>query len=960
MTEMGSRWAIAFLVATWFAIAGNAVLRSLARSSVRWRDPEFWALQLRLLGGPVLAIAALLGALAAPGAPTRLGIAAAAAAVLAVLGVADHRREMRTELRVAIITVAATVVVLAGLRVSVLGSTFLDSLLTIGWIVLVTNAYRRLDHLDGLVAAIGAGAAAGMFGVTATSGNDPVSTVCAALAGACLGALVYNVRPASTVLGSAGASFIGFVLAVALVEFKPAEASPGGVVLAALLLGVPVLDLLVVTCTRLWRGVPLRTRKPDHLLHRLLRKGWSRDEATILLVLTQCLLSGLAVLVARGWVSSWLGLLVGVVLASALVLLGAPEPRIERRGRPRSRVLLLGGVGLVVVLGALGGLAVSQGVRQVEQAQDALQRALRLGRQGDTEQAELELADARDHFARASSWVSSPLGWPGRLVPVVAENLRAARELSDGGRRVSEAGLRLARAANTRLQVSDGTVRVDAVRDIEPELEGATELLRQVVARVDDLQLPYLVTPVKERVVRAARELDQVVGEAGNAVAAAKVAPAVFGGDRPRRYFLAIQNPAELRATGGIIGNWGILDVDGGKVTLQDVSRTRELNEDPVPPGGSARTLDAPPEYLDRYARFTPAQIWQNLNVTPDFPTVGRLIAGLYPQSGGAPIDGVIAVDPVGLSTLLRFTGPVVVPNWPVPIDAANVVDVTLRQAYDAFDLQEREDFLGDVAETVWRRATTMDLGSPAKLARRFGEAGREGHLMLWFPDEREQALAVRLGVAGDVPQLRSDSLFVNTQNAAGNKVDYYLKRGLEYTVELRPDDRLLSARAEGRLQVRLDNGAPSAGASDYAIGPFDARFEPGEGRSFTSVYSPLGFTAATLDGQPTQLETGRELGRNVFSEFISVPSRQARTLSLRLAGTVPLDRGGWYTLDLVRQPTLLPDLVSVRVEVPPGYRVRDAEGIEVLGPHTAGGDLALTETGRVRVRIGLDPSSRG
>jgi hypothetical protein len=74
----------------------------------------------------------------------------------------------------------------------------------------------------------------------------------------------------------------------------------------------------------------------------------------------------------------------------------------------------------------------------------------------------------------------------------------------------------------------------------------------------------------------------------------------------------------------------------------------------------------------------------------------------------------------------------------------------------------------------------------------------------------------------------------------------------------------------------------------------------------------------------------------------------------------VPLDRGGWYTLDLVHQPTLLPDLVSLRVEVPPGYLVRAAEGIEVLGPHTAGGDIALSETGRVRVRVGKDPSFRG
>ena len=375
------------------------------------------------------------------------------------------------------------------------------------------------------------------------------------------------------------------------------------------------------------------------------------------------------------------------------------------------------------------------------------------------------------------------------------------------------------------------------------------------------------------------------------------------------------------------------------------------LNEDVPPPGGSTRTLDAPADYLERYLRFTPAQMWQNLNVSPDFPTVGRLIADLYPQSGGAPIDGVIAVDPIGLSTLLRFTGPVVVPNWPVPIDATNVVDVTLRQAYDAFDLQEREDFLGDVAETVWRRATSMNLGSPARLARRFGKAGREGHLMLWFPDEQEQALAVRLGVAGEVPPLRSDSLFVNTQNASGNKVDYYLTRAVEYTVELRPDDQLLSAQADGQLEVRLDNGAPVVRARPTTpSGPSTRASSPGRAaRSPRSTARSASPPPRSTGSRPSSRRARSSAATSSPSSSACSRSRpapcrsssRARCRSTRAAGTPS-------TSSTSRR--CCPDVVSVRVEVPPGYRIRAAEGIEVLGPHTAGGDLAL---GRDRAGAG-------
>ena len=363
-------------------------------------------------------------------------------------------------------------------------------------------------------------------------------------------------------------------------------------------------------------------------------------------------------LVGRDLAPTWLGLFGGFFVAATVVLLGVPEPRIDRRDRPRGRLVLEIGLGVIVLLFGLSVLAAAQGVREVEKAQDSLQRALREGRRGDTVQAA-----ARVRGGGRALRQREPLGrrarWAGRADSSRWSPRTSVRPGTSpvAGATSPDAGLELAEAANTKLQVADGTVRVDVVREIEPKLEAATALLRDTLDTVDGLRQPYLVSTVKDRVERATRELRQVVSEADNSVAAAKMTPAVFGADRPRRYFLAIQNPAELRATGGIIGNWGILTVAEGKVTLEEVSRTRLLNEDGVQPADSTRTLDAPPEYLDRYERFTPAQIWQNLNVSPDFPTVGKLIANLLPQSGGGDIDGVVAVDPARAPRAPRVHG---------------------------------------------------------------------------------------------------------------------------------------------------------------------------------------------------------------------------------------------------------------------------------------------------------------
>jgi Protein of unknown function (DUF4012) len=103
------------------------------------------------------------------------------------------------------------------------------------------------------------------------------------------------------------------------------------------------------------------------------------------------------------------------------------------------------------------------------------------------------------------------------------------------------------------------------------------------------------------------RELTSASREADDAVAAARLAPAILGGGGTRRYLLTVQNGAESRATGGFIGNWGILTGEGGKVHLDQFEEIALLN----PPPGADRVLNAPDDYVRRYQQFSPTQAWQ-------------------------------------------------------------------------------------------------------------------------------------------------------------------------------------------------------------------------------------------------------------------------------------------------------------------------------------------------------------
>jgi hypothetical protein len=215
-----------------------------------------------------------------------------------------------------------------------------------------------------------------------------------------------------------------------------------------------------------------------------------------------------------------------------------------------------------------------------------------------------------------------------------------------------------------------------------------------------------------------------------------------------------------------------------------------------------------------------------------------------------------------------------------------------------------------------------------------FGQATLGRHLMVYLDRPEEQALMRSSGIAGEVPRWRSDSLMIVTNNVAGNKLDYYLSRAVRYEVTLAPGKSI--ARVSGRVEVTLRNAGPDTGLPGGIIGPAGPRFDAGENVSLLTVQTPHRLLSSTVDGEPAQLRSDRELGRLAHEHsFFSVPSGEETTLELDVSGRVAIQPGGWYYLDLIKQPTLYPDEMEVLVNVPAGWRIAEAIGFEA-GPSQA------------------------
>ena len=305
--------------------------------------------------------------------------------------------------------------------------------------------------------------------------------------------------------------------------------------------------------------------------------------------------------------------------------------------------------------------------------------------------------------------------------------------------------------------------------------------------------------------------------------------------------------------------------------------------------------------------------MWQNVTFSPDWPSVAQVIEGLYPQSGGVPVDGAISVDPAALAAFLKLTGPVRVDGLDMELTAKNAATFLVSDQYLKFpDLQARVDVLGNAIDAVIERIQNGDLPGAARIGQVLGPMVAQGRLKLQTIDAAGEQFLGRIHADGAFPAVRGDFAGLVTQNAAGNKIELFLHRSLSYETVVDPATGTVKAVAT----ITLRNDAPASGLPDYVIaGSGENPTPPGHYRGVVSFYTPLALQAATVDGQPVTVTTETELGRNVITRFVDLDSGGTATLRYELAGPVTMPRtadGRRYRLTVWHQPTIVPDALSL------------------------------------------------
>ena len=218
------------------------------------------------------------------------------ALVLGAMGLLDDLRSLSPWPRLIAQTVIGTAVAFVIVENGTIGTPFgggdlaaeagngswLNTLVTIVWIVGICNSINFFDNLDGAASGAVAIAALGVFFIAFDRGQELVSALSIVTAGATIGFLMWNKSPAKIYMGDAGALFLGIIISVATIRLNPGITPTWqSLAIPVMLLAVPLLDTCVAVLSRLARGLSPLTGGKDHLSHRLVRGGLSRRVAAV-------------------------------------------------------------------------------------------------------------------------------------------------------------------------------------------------------------------------------------------------------------------------------------------------------------------------------------------------------------------------------------------------------------------------------------------------------------------------------------------------------------------------------------------------------------------------------------------------------------------------------------------------------------------------------------------------------
>lgn len=442
-----------------------------------------------------------------------------------------------------------------------------------------------------------------------------------------------------------------------------------------------------------------------------------------------------------------------------------------------TRRLLLGLVGVLVlsiVWSVWTAWRTERDLRAAEEALDRLQSAVGRGDDGARDAAVTEFRDS----AASAKDRTDGLWWSAMTkLPLLGDDAAGVEVLSTSVDLVAQdaVGPLVATIDSLDGLVADGRVDPSRVTALQEPVVGASQAVRDAADLMAAPDSRNFVSALRTRYDNYARRISGVAEDFSAAETALEVLPTLLGADGPRDYLFVFQNNAEIRSTGGLPGSWARVHVNDGTFELLEQGNASDL--------ATGKTeADLTGEELAVYDDL-PALYFQDANFIPDFPRAADIFdkfwSAKYPS---IKLDGVLALDPVGMSYLITGTGPVTA--GPLTLTAENIVAELLNNTYlTVADPVAQDRRFQQVARAIFT-STSSELASPLDFVTGISRAIHERRLLFAPFESRSKDLlsdtTILGAISGDDGSTPHVDIGVN--DTTGSKMSYYLR----YDVDVR------------------------------------------------------------------------------------------------------------------------------------------------------------------------------
>jgi hypothetical protein len=560
-----------------------------------------------------------------------------------------------------------------------------------------------------------------------------------------------------------------------------------------------------------------------------------------------------------------------------------------------------------------------------------------------------ELNEANDNFQQISREINEFGGIfvdIGRYIPVLSK-LSTGKYLSEAGSDLARAGILIGQAAKNLEEVKNPLAKSNgepasmlnifqdtekSLKEAQPFLEGAEKNLEKVkLTDIPEEQRSQLIA-IKEKLPTINRYLDGFLDQS-------YILDDFLGGNGPRKYLFLFQNNQEMRATGGFIGSYGILDISQGRI--------RNFKVDGIfNPDGQLKEKIIPPTPLQKVSAT-----WSlhDSNWFPDFPKSAEKAAWFFEKTGGPTVDGVITMTPEVLKKMIEITGPIDMPEYGKVITADNFIGEIQNEVEEDYDNQmnQPKKIVADLAPIIIDRIfNSKDQEEMAKTLQALVESLNQKHILIYSTNMAIEKAISEIGWSGEVLNSTRDYLSVINANINGYKTDGVIDENVGLTSEIMPDDgSIINTLTVTRhhLGGKSDYDWYNKVNADYmrVYVPKGSKLISAEGqtREFNAPpldYQALGFKSdpqVAMEEQGLQLddESGTKIyedaGKTVFANWVYVSPQETVTvkykylLPFKIQPDKPDQVSDSYSLLLQKQSGSVGDDLNLSIIFPDNYK---------------------------------------